>query len=51
MVLNIGDECPGSVIRERNLHTPSNWSKILRFKEVKYNRYYYGEMVYNIRIL
>jgi hypothetical protein len=51
MVLNIGDECPGSVMRERNLRSSNILNKIFRFKELKYNRYYYGEMVYNIRIL
>lgn len=51
MVLNIGDECLGSVMRERQLRTPSVFSRLLRFKEVKYQKYFYGEMVHNVRIL
>lgn len=51
MVLNIGDECLGSVMRERQLRLPSLFTRFLRFKEVKYQKYYYGEMVHNVRIL
>ena len=51
MVLNIGDECLGSVMRERSMRIPSFFNRIFRFKEVKFQKYYYGEMVHNIRIL
>ena len=51
MVLNIGDECVNSVMRERTLRTPSIFTRLFKFKEVKYQKYYYGEMVHNIRIL
>ena len=51
MVLNIGGECLGSVIRDRNLRVPSFFTRIFKFKEVKYQKYYYGDLVHNIRIL
>jgi len=51
LVLNIGDECLGSVMRDRSLRAPSLFNRMFRFKEAKYQRYYYGEMVHNVRIL
>jgi hypothetical protein len=51
MVLNIGDECFGSVVKEESLRTPNLFNRIFRLKEVKYQKYYYGEMVHNVRIL
>lgn len=36
MVLNIGDECRGSVMRERSLRAPGFLNQLLKFKEIKY---------------
>jgi hypothetical protein len=51
MVLNIGDECYGSVMRERQIRAPSIFNWLLKFREIKYQKYYYGEMVFNVRVL
>ena len=51
IVLNIGEECLGSVMRERNNRTPSFFAKLIKFKELKYHKYHQGDMKYNIRIL
>lgn len=51
MVLNIGDGCYGSVMRERSVRAPNLFNWLLKFREIKYQKYYYGEMAFNIRVL
>jgi hypothetical protein len=51
LVLNIGDKCLGSVMKDRQNRAPSFFNRLFKFKEVKYHKYYYGEMMHNVRIL
>ncbi len=36
MVLNVGDECRGSVMKERKHRTQGLLNRLLKFKETKY---------------
>lgn len=51
MVLNIGEETRGSILRERSIRTPNLLIRLFKFKKLNYYKYYYGEIVYSVRIL
>lgn len=51
MVINVGDQCLGSVIGDRELVNQNPVSRFLKFKEVRYLKHHYGDVGYSVKIL
>ena len=51
MVINVGDQCQGSVMGDREQNAQNPFTRLLKFKDIRYVKHYQGEIVYTVRIL
>lgn len=51
MVINVGNQCQGSVVGDREKNTQNPFSRIYKFKDFAYTKYYYGDIIHNVRII